>query len=69
MPINNPINSFLLNPILYYLPFTKYLWISKIWLVSIGLKSVEKNFALSFNPIFFKLLIVKSFKILTKHSA
>ena len=44
-PINNPINIFLINPniILYHILFIKYLWISKISLVSIGLKSAEKN--------------------------
>ena len=45
MPVNNPINIFLINPniILYHVPFIKYLWISKILLVSIGLKSTEKT--------------------------
>ena len=38
-------------------------------LVSIGLKSTENKFTTPFNPIFFKLLIVKSFEILPKHSA
>ena len=44
MPVNNPINIFLINPniILYHVPFIKYLWISEISLVSIGLKSTEK---------------------------
>ena len=48
----------------------KYLWIFKVSLVSIGLKSTEKKFTLLFNPVFFFiLLIVKSFEILPKHSA
>ena len=38
-------------------------------LVSIGLKSTEKNFTAPFNLVFFILLIVKSFKILPIHSA
>ena len=38
-------------------------------LISIGLKSTDKNFTLPFNLVFFfTLLIVKSFKILPKHS-
>ena len=43
MLINNPINTFLANPniILYYFPFIKYLWISKILLELIGLKSTK----------------------------
>ena len=70
MLLNNTINTFLIIPniILYYVPFIKYLWISKISLVSIGLKSTEKNFTLLFNPTFFILLILKSFEILPKHS-
>ena len=57
------------NIILFYSSFIKYLWISKISLASIGLKSAEKkNIALSYNPGFFILLIVKSFEILRKHS-
>ena len=40
MLINNPINIFLMNQniVLYYFSFIKYLWISKIWLVTTGLK-------------------------------
>ena len=39
------------------------LWISKISLVSIGIKSTEKNFTTHFNPVFFFiLLIVKYFE-------
>ena len=43
--INNPVNTFLINPniILYYFPFIKYVWIYKISLVSIELKSTEKK--------------------------
>ena len=70
-PVNNPINVFSINPntILYYVPSIKYLWISKILLVSIGLKSAEKNFITPFNPVFFfTLLIVIYFEILSKHS-
>ena len=47
----------------------KYLWISTISLVSMGLKSTEKKFAIPFNPVFFILLIVKSFEALAKNSA
>ena len=36
---------------LYPVLFIKYLWISKISLVSIGLKSTEKYFTTHFNPI------------------
>ena len=57
------------NIILYHVLFIKYLWISIISLVSIGLKSTEKIFTTPFNPAFFILLIVKSFEILPKHSA
>ena len=38
-------------------------------LISIGLKSTEKNFTIPLNPVFFILLIVKSFEILSKHGA
>ena len=70
MSVNNPINIFLINPnILYHVYFIKYLWISKISLVSIGLKSTEKKFPIPFNLVFVILLIVKSFKILPKCSA
>ena len=52
-----------------FFPSNKYLWISKISLVSIGLKSKEKNFTAPINPVFFFILvIVKSFEILPKHS-
>ena len=49
-PVNNPINIFLINPkiISYHVLFIKYLWISKISLVSIGLKSTEKKVHNSF---------------------
>ena len=43
--ISNRINIFIINAdiILYYFPFIKYLWISKISLVSIGLKTFVIN--------------------------
>ena len=71
MPVDNLINIFLINPniFLYHVPFIKYLWISKISLVSIESKSTEKKFTAPFNPVFFVLSIVKSFQILPKHSA
>ena len=48
----------------------KYLWISKISLVSVGLKSTEKKFATPSNYVFFFiLLIVKSIEALPKHNA
>ena len=42
--VNSRINIFI-NPniLLYHIIFIKYLWISKISLVSIGLKSTEKK--------------------------
>ena len=64
MPINNPINIFLINPniILYYVFslniyvylcfFIKYLCIFKMLLVSIGLESAEKSFTIRFNHVF-----------------
>ena len=71
MPVDNLINIFLINPniFLYHVPFIKYLWISKISLVSIESKSTEKKFTTPFNPVFFMLSIIKSFQILPKHSA
>ena len=62
MPVNNPINN--PNIILYHVLFIKYLWISKILLVSIGIKSTEKKFTTPlFNPVFFFIpLIEKSLK-------
>ena len=53
-PVNNTINIFLINPniILYHVLFIKYLWISKISLVSIWLISTEKKFTTTSNPIF-----------------
>ena len=68
--LNNPINTFLINPniILYHALFIKYLWISKISLSSIGLKSTEQSFRTTFNHVFFILLIVKYFETLPKHS-
>ena len=71
-PVNNPITSSLINPNIdlycFFFSWNNYFCISKISLVSIGLKSTEKNFTLPFNPVFF-ILIVKSFEILPKHSA
>ena len=67
MSVNNLINIFLINSniILYHVPFINYLRISKILLVSIRLRSTEKN--LQFLLIlFFSLLILKSFEILRK---
>ena len=66
MPVNNPINNFLVNRniYLYYVICIKQLGISKISLVPIRLKSTP------FNHVFFFIsLIVKSFEILSKHSA
>ena len=57
------------NIILYHVLFIKYLWISKISLVPIGLKSAEKSFTTPFNPAFFILLIVRPFKIFSKQTA
>ena len=73
-PVNNPINiiSISTNTILYHVLFIKYLWISKISLVSTGLTSRGKNFSTPFNPVLFlsfALLIVKSFETLPKHGA
>ena len=66
--VNNTINIFLIIPniILYYVRFIKYLWISKMSLVPMGLKLTEKCFTIPFNPAFFILLIVKSFEISLK---
>ena len=52
------------NIILSYSSFINHLWISEISSVSVGLKSPEKDFTISFNPVFSILLIVKSFEIL-----
>ena len=43
-PVKNPISLFLIKPkiILYHVLLIKYLWISKLFYVSIGLKSTEK---------------------------
>ena len=70
-PVNNSITIFLINPniISYHVFFIKYLWISKISLVSTELKSTEKKFTIPFNPIFFTILNVKSSEVLPKHSA
>ena len=65
MPVNNPINIFLINSniAVNHVPFIKYLWISKIRQY---LKTLQFLLIVFF---FFKLLIVKSFEILPKHSA
>ena len=46
----------------------KYLWISKILLVSIGLISNEKKIIITFNTVFFHIIYCKTFEILPKHS-
>ena len=63
MPINNPIIILLINQniILSRVPLIKYLWISKISLLSIGLKSTEKIFTTTFNPVFFHIINRKIF--------
>ena len=69
---NTTISVFFLiepNIVLYHVLFIKYLWISKILLGSIGLKSTEKKITTPLNPVFFILIIVKSFETLPKHSA
>ena len=69
--VDNPINIFLINPniILHHVLFIKYLWISKLSLVSIELKSTKKITA-SFNPVFYFILsIVKPFEILPKYNS
>ena len=52
--INNPLNFFLINSKikLHHVLSIKYLWISKISLVSIELKSTKKVFTTPFNPVF-----------------
>ena len=64
MPVNNPIKIFLinLNIILYHVPFIKCLWISKILLVSLGLKSKEQKFTIPFKPVFFHIINAKFLK-------
>ena len=46
--VNNTTNMFLILPsiISFYISFIKYLWMSKILVVLIGLKSTEKTFTL-----------------------
>ena len=71
MLLNDTINIFLIIPniiFLYYFYFIKYLWISNISLVSIGVKLTKKYFTLPFNPVLLVLLIVKSSEISPKHS-
>ena len=75
MLVNNTENIFLNNSEDYFISFLfiKYLWISNISLVSVRLKSTEKNFTTPFNPVLYIyiyiyiLLIAKSFEILPKH--
>ena len=53
---NTTISVFFLiepNIVLYHVLFIKYLWISKILLGSIGLKSTEKKITTPLNPVFF----------------
>ena len=68
--VNNPINIFLIHPniILYHVLFIKCLRISKKSLISIGLKSTEIKLTTPPDPVLLILLIVKSFKVLPKHS-
>ena len=68
--VNNRISIFLINTniVLYFVAFIKYLGISKISLVSKGLKSTEKKLTLPLNPVYFIILILKSFEILPTHS-
>ena len=46
---------------LHHVLFIKYLWISKISLVSIGLKPTQKIFLTPFNPVFFHTINCKIF--------
>ena len=59
MLLNNPIKIFLINPnfVLYHVLFIKCLCISKILLVSTGLKSIEKKCTVPFNLVFFLYII------------
>ena len=68
--VHNPVIVFWINwnIILYQVLFIKYLWIYKIFLVSIEWKSTEKKLYISFKFRFFILLIAKSFETLPKRS-
>ena len=57
MSVNNPINILLIssNVVLFHVLFIKYLRISKKSLLSIGLKSTEKNFTILLILFFFIL--------------
>ena len=57
-PVSNTIDIFLINTklILHHVLSIKYLWIYKILLLSIGLKSTEKNLTTLFNPDFFRII-------------
>ena len=46
----------------------KYLWISLLLLLSIGLKSSEKILTTPFNPFLLILLIIKPFETSLKHN-
>ena len=61
MPVNYSINIFVINSdiIFCHVPFIKYLWISKISIISIRLKSTEKNLPTPFNPVFFQIINCK----------
>ena len=71
MLLNNTVNIFKIisSNISSHVPFIKYLWLSKILLVAIGLKSTEKKLTTPFTPVFFILSIVKSFEIFPKLSS
>ena len=60
---NTAINIFLIIPaiILYQVLFIKYLWISKILLLSVGFKTVEKISTTPFDPAFFSYSKLKNF--------
>ena len=55
--VNSTINIFSIIPSIIALFctmffFIKYMWISKISLALLGLKTIEKKFTLPFNPVF-----------------
>ena len=70
MPINNPIDIFLINPniISYCVPFIKYLSISKILLVSTELEPTEKKVIITFYPVFFQMFNCKMCYLNTVHN-
>ena len=67
--VDNAINIFLVsrNIVLYYAFFIKSLCVSKISLLSVGLKSTEKKIKRPFNLTFFILSVAKYFEMLPKH--